>query len=126
MKLLLIPLLLLSLNLNAQENHPVANHPDNDTCTFYARNVITPAGDCYDCSYFRIIFSGGCKVTDYQLTIFNRWGELIFESDNPDLPWDGSYSDHGLVQDDVYFWQLKLTYEGEEERTHRGRVTVLK
>jgi gliding motility-associated-like protein len=30
-------------------------------------------------------------VTEYQLRIYNRWGEIIFESNNPEQKWDGTY-----------------------------------
>jgi len=58
--------------------------------------------------------------------IFNRWGELIFESYNPDVGWDGTY-DGIMVDDGVYVWQLQFGETMSEMRsTYRGHVTVLK
>ena len=98
----------------------------NEIVLFYVPNVITPDGDLYN-EVFRPVFTSGVDPFDYHLTIFNRWGEIIFESYNYDTGWNGHYGDGGLVPDGVYIWQIefgeKLT---DKKQTHRGHVTVLK
>ena len=42
------------------------------------------------------------KPYDYHMTIFNRWGEILFESYNFETGWDGHFGDGGLVKDGVY------------------------
>ncbi|MBN4071412.1 gliding motility-associated C-terminal domain-containing protein [Crocinitomix catalasitica] len=121
MKILILPLFLISFGVFAQEEHPIANHPDNDSCSFYLPNVVTPDGDCYDCHAFAPVFSGDCKYSDYSFTIFNRWGEIIFKSEKPDEKW---WCDE--FADGTYIWQLKFTTERGSKRKHRGHVTVLK
>ncbi|MBD3638086.1 MAG: gliding motility-associated C-terminal domain-containing protein, partial [Crocinitomicaceae bacterium] len=97
-----------------------------DVLVFYVPNAVTPDGDSFN-DEFKPIFSGGLDIYDYHLTIFNRWGEIIFESYNVDYGWNGHYGDGGLVQDGVYVWQLEFGETmSDKKHTHRGHVTVLK
>lgn len=93
---------------------------------FYVPNAITPDGDLFNESFFPV-FTSGVDPLDYHLTIFNRWGEIIFESYNFDYGWNGHYGDGGLVQDGVYVWQIEFGEKlSDKKQTHRGHVTVLK
>ncbi|MBL7896929.1 MAG: gliding motility-associated C-terminal domain-containing protein, partial [Crocinitomicaceae bacterium] len=93
---------------------------------FYVPNVFTPDGDPHN-QTFKPVISAGIDMYNYHLTIFNRWGEVIFESYNYDFGWDGTYGDQGLVQDGVYVWQIEYGEKYSDKReTHRGHVTVLK
>jgi gliding motility-associated-like protein len=93
---------------------------------FYVPNAITPDGDLFNES-FQPVFTSGVDPFEYHLTIFNRWGEIIFESYNFDAGWDGHYGDGGLVKDGVYIWQIEFGEKlSDKKQTHRGHVTVLK
>ena len=97
-----------------------------DVLIFYVPNIFTPDGNSYN-ENFMPVFSGGLDIYDYHLTIFNRWGEVIFESYNVAVGWDGHYGDGGLVQDGVYVWQLEFGETmSDKKHKHRGHVTVLK
>ena len=64
-------------------------------------------------------------VVEFQLLIFNRWGEVLFESTNRDIGWDG-YFQNRLVQSDVYVYRLNLTF-ANGEKTHRvGDITLIR
>lgn len=93
---------------------------------FYVPNAVTPDGDPHN-QTFKPVFTSGVDPWDYHLTIFNRWGEIIFESYNFDKGWDCTYGTGGVVQDGVYIWQIefgeKLT---DKKQLHRGHVTVLR
>lgn len=93
---------------------------------FYVPNAVTPDGDIHN-QTFKPVFTSGVDPWDYHLTIFNRWGEIVFESYNFDKGWDCSYGNNGTVQDGVYVWQIefgeKLT---DKKQLHRGHVTVLR
>ncbi|MCB9222933.1 MAG: gliding motility-associated C-terminal domain-containing protein [Crocinitomicaceae bacterium] len=93
---------------------------------FYVPNVFTPDGDLFNESFFPV-FTSGVDPYEYHLTIFNRWGETIFESFNYDFGWNGHYGDGGLVDDGVYIWQIEFGEKlSDKKQTHRGHVTVLK
>jgi len=93
---------------------------------FYVPNVFTPDGDPHN-QTFKPIITSGIDMYEYHLTIFNRWGEVLFESFNYDFGWDGTYGGQGLVEDGVYVWQIEFGEKLSDKRQkHRGHVTVLK
>jgi gliding motility-associated-like protein len=93
---------------------------------FYIPNTITPDGDLFNES-FQPVFTSGVDPYDFHMIIFNRWGEIIFETYNFDKGWDGHYGDGGLVEDGVYIWQIQFgEKQSDKLQTHRGHVTVLK
>jgi gliding motility-associated-like protein len=97
-----------------------------DVIIFYVPNVFTPDGDEYN-EDFSPVFTSGIDIYDFHLTIFNRWGETIFETFDPSKGWNGHYGDGGLVDDGTYIWQIQF-HETMSDRhhEHRGHVTVLK
>ncbi|TXF90974.1 T9SS type B sorting domain-containing protein [Neolewinella aurantiaca] len=75
--------------------------------------LITPNGDNVN-DEFRLYYNG--SVENYTLLIFNRWGQKIFSSDNPDLIWDGSIG--GEPQETgsyLYLMRFRLNGELKEE-----------
>ena len=93
---------------------------------FYIPNCFTPDGNAVN-QVFQPVFSEGFALGDYHLAIFNRWGEIIFESYNTGVGWNGTYADHGLVENGVYVWDLTLTDPASNLLArHKGHVTVLK
>jgi gliding motility-associated-like protein len=67
-----------------------------------AENII----QCYlNNDVFHPIFVG---VDQYHFSIFNRWGELIFESTDPNIGWDGYYRNELCKHDDMYESERKI------------------
>jgi gliding motility-associated-like protein len=71
----------------------------------YVPNTFTPDNNG-DNDYF---FPKGGNIVEYEMMIFNRWGELIFESDNFNDRWDGTYANGLPCPDGTYVW--KIIYE---------------
>jgi gliding motility-associated-like protein len=91
----------------------------------YVPNAFTPDEDGFNNTFYPVI-SGAFSDTGYEFLIFNRWGELIFESDIVGEGWDGFY--HGnKCQDGVYTWKLRVghTYDNEIEE-FVGHVSLLR
>jgi len=63
-------------------------------------------------------------VAEYHLMIFNRWGEMVFESHHQDIGWDGTYNGKPAKQD-VYIWKVKGTYSDGKGFTKTGDVTLM-
>ncbi|MBN4071468.1 gliding motility-associated C-terminal domain-containing protein, partial [Crocinitomix catalasitica] len=98
----------------------------DDIILFFVPNAFTPDGNQYN-NTFTPVITAGVDIYDYHLTIFNRWGEILFESYNPAYGWDGTYAQRGLVQDGVYVWQIQFGETMSDKRhLHRGHVTILK
>ncbi|MDI1233855.1 MAG: gliding motility-associated C-terminal domain-containing protein, partial [bacterium] len=61
----------------------------------------------------------------FHIELFNRWGELLWQTDNKYETWNGRYK-NGDCQQDVYAWVVKVTaYDGEEYR-YEGTVSLLR
>jgi gliding motility-associated-like protein len=95
-----------------------------DIFIIYVPNAFTPDGDGIN-DVFLPILSGLDPLT-YELMIFNRWGELIFETQNYGQSWDGYYK--GIMsQEDVYVWKIKVKDAiHNEKHDYIGHVTLLK
>lgn len=97
-----------------------------DIIIFYVPNIFTPDGDQYN-EFFQPKFFSGYDPYDFHMTIFNRWGEIVFETFNADKGWDGTYGDKGLVKDDTYIWFIEFKETNSDKlHKHRGHVTILK
>jgi gliding motility-associated-like protein len=87
----------------------------------YIPNAFTPNGDSFN-NYFK---AQGVNIIEFEMLIFNRWGEIVKTLSSLDQNWDGTY--HGVpVKDDVYVWQVRYVDLKEDAHTLRGHVTVLK
>lgn len=64
-------------------------------------------------------------VKDFRMRIFNRWGELVFESDDIRVGWDGYYRGQ-LSQQDVYVYQIWVRFVDNHEMQRRGDLTLFR
>lgn len=87
-------------------------------------NTFTPDGDEFN-NQFKPVFSKDRQIDNYSLLIFNRWGELIFESHDPEFGWDGTYHTE-FVQDGTYTWVIDIK-DGLKSKSERftGHVNKL-
>lgn len=73
---------------------------------FWVPNTFTPDNDDYN-ETFKPIFTTGFDPYNYGLYIYNRWGEMIFESHDTNVGWNGKYGiDSKLCQDGTYTWKI--------------------
>jgi gliding motility-associated-like protein len=88
-------------------------------------NAFTPNGDGLN-DFFSPLFP--CQVDDYELQIYNRWGEKVFQSAQLADAWDGNFKGKP-VPAEVYFWLLRYTENFNGQPTSRmmqGDVTLLR
>jgi gliding motility-associated-like protein len=67
----------------------------------------------------------GIKAGTYKLQIFNRYGEKIFESTDPEIGWNGYYRG-SLCNQDVYVWKCNCIFENGKIYKKIGNVTLLR
>lgn len=89
----------------------------------YVPNAFTPDGDGLNDGFFPNGF--GITQEDYTFFIFDRWGEIIYESHKIFEAWDGTYKGK-LVQNGVYVWKLLFQDINGEDHTKIGHVTIVK
>jgi gliding motility-associated-like protein len=88
--------------------------------SFYVPNAFTPNGDG-DNDFFQGI---GTFIKTYKMSIYDRWGLLIYQTDDYDKPWDGRLS--SPVQSDTYVYRINLTDFHDKEHVYIGHVTLVR
>lgn len=97
-----------------------------DVIVYYIPNTFTPDGDLFN-ETFKPVFQSGYDPYDFHLVIYNRWGEVVFETFDAAFGWDGSYGSLGLVESGVYVWSLDFKETMTDKRHNDyGHVTVIK
>lgn len=91
---------------------------------FFAPNAFTPDGDEHNQNWLPKI--QGVDVYDFDLFIFNRWGELIWENHDPSIGWDGTYNGK-LVQTGMYTWRARVKdLYNDASYEFNGSINILK
>lgn len=97
----------------------------NGQTVFYVPNAFTPNGDEHN-NIFIPVITTGFDPTDYTFVIYNRWGEIVFETFNIDEGWDGTFQGQ-VVQDGVYVWSINFKHNVEDNRfVRKGSVTLFR
>ncbi|PWL23410.1 MAG: hypothetical protein DCO96_16300, partial [Fluviicola sp. XM-24bin1] len=93
--------------------------------TIYVPNAFTPDGNGAN-EIFKPVMDG-FDPNDFELLIFNRWGNIIFESHNMEVGWDGTFARQDYqVQDGVYTWKITAGLEySNDTKIFVGHVTLL-
>lgn len=86
---------------------------------FYVPNSFTPNNDAVN-DVFNFY---GYNYNSPQMFIFNRWGELLFQSET--IGWDGTYKNN-LCQDDVYVYMIRWYDKNNKFYQKIGHVTLLR
>lgn len=85
-------------------------------------NAFTPNNDNRN-DFFNVVFRGNIQVREFQ--IFNRWGQLVYNNDNPSEGWDGTFNGNPAPSD-VFLYKLVLLYPDGSERRKNGEVTLIR
>jgi gliding motility-associated-like protein len=92
-----------------------------DISTLYVPNVFTPNNDGVN----DMFFTPNTHIVKYDLTIFNRWGQLLFSSEDPLKGWDGTFNGQ-IVPDGVYVYILNAKGADEVVYKKTGHITIIK
>ena len=91
--------------------------------TFFIPNAFTPDGDGINDT-----FTGtGTFINQFEMSIFDRWGNLIYKTDDINKPWDGKVN-HGneTAQRDAYVYVMKVIDIKMTKHNYKGIVTLVK
>ena len=92
-----------------------------DETTFYIPDAFSPDGNNRN----DIFIPKGLNVTDFEMYIYNRWGELIFQTNDFNNGWDGKY-EGSECQQDVYVWLIRWRDVNNKPSQSIGHVTLLR
>jgi len=88
-------------------------------------NAFTPNGDGTNDDFFGKGFLYG--VTDFKMTIWNRWGEMIYETSNPNDKWNGEKRNAGgMSPEGVYIYTVSFTGPRGEAKEFKGYATLVR
>ncbi|NVO01432.1 MAG: gliding motility-associated C-terminal domain-containing protein [Bacteroidetes bacterium] len=86
-------------------------------CDLIVPNVITPNNDAYNDNF---VVKNLEFYPNSQLSIFNRWGKIIYETDNYQNNWNGDQLAEG-----VYFYILRVPVKNQKEKEYHGTITLI-
>ncbi|MFT5183704.1 MAG: gliding motility-associated-like protein [Flavobacteriales bacterium] len=89
--------------------------------SIYIPNAFSPNGDDQN----EILFIRGENLTSVYLTIYDRWGEMVFETSSQNIGWDGTYKGKP-VDPAVFVYYLEATCVGGVDYFDKGNITVIK
>lgn len=91
---------------------------------FFAPTAFTPDGNELNNLWKPVIT--GIDIYDYNLFIYNRWGEVVWESHDPSQGWDGTFNGR-YVANDTYIWTATIKNPYADDRIElNGHLSVLK
>jgi gliding motility-associated-like protein len=90
----------------------------------YIPNTFTPNGDELN-NEFKPTLSGSVAEENYSLYIYNRWGELLFESHNKNVGWNGAFGNK-ICMPDTYIWKIEFKDTmNKEKHMKTGHVNLV-
>jgi gliding motility-associated-like protein len=101
--------------------------PYEDAIIYYIPNTFTPDGNEFN-NIFLPVFTAGIDFHTFEMSIFNRWGEVIFYSDDPTRGWEGTFGNQGLdVQSGVYTYLISFkTPQLDDRQIITGHVNLIR
>ena len=117
------------INYSAIKTVRIGHEKPVEEFSYKLPNVFTPNGDGYN-DVFEPIVTGIDLIVSAKTVIFNRWGNILWDTDDPLIQWDGKSK---LTKMDcpsgTYFYVCDITYQGEtgEEKLHlQGSITIVR
>jgi gliding motility-associated-like protein len=89
----------------------------------YIGNAFTPNGDGFNDTFKPYL--EGVLSEGFSFKIFNRWGELVFHSNNRDAAWDGIFNGEPATID-TYVYTVEGFYVGDIDFSEKGNVTLIR
>ncbi len=99
-------------------------HPE---FSFTFKNAFTPNGDGINDTFNGIGFGFDLSsdINQYNMKIYDRWGELIFETNDLANGWDGSLNGKKL-ESEAFVYSISITDTNAQKHTFRGTVTLVR
>jgi gliding motility-associated-like protein len=89
----------------------------------FVPNTFTPDGNEFNQDFG--IYVDGIDIYSFKMSIFNRWGEVVWENNDPTIAWDGSYNGR-VVPSGTYTWKIIAKDKiNDDQYTWHGYVNVL-
>jgi gliding motility-associated-like protein len=91
---------------------------------FYAPNSFTPDNDEHNPTWKFSV--AGMDLSNFELSVYNRWGEVIWQTFDANAEWDGTYKGQ-LVDSGMYNWKARFKKFGKEDyQIKTGNVNIIR
>jgi gliding motility-associated-like protein len=91
---------------------------------YYVPNTFIPDGNGTNEIWY-VVFSDPGAIKKFQVQVFDRWGELIYQSTDLTQGWDGTYLGR-KAQDGTYTWKLTFSQDDYKVYEKLGHVNLLR
>lgn len=95
---------------------------DKKPAPVFIPNCFTPNGDGINDGFMPM---GMDEMSSYQMMIFTKWGQLIFETENPSEKWDGKINS-AVIEDGTYLYMLRGTDCHLQKHYYNGTVNLIR
>ena len=118
--------LIVSTNMGCIDSTSIAIAPQKGGI-YYIPNSFSPEGDPFN-QIFRPVFTAGFDIYNYNMQIYNRWGDIIFETNNLEIGWDGSYGVNGAdALPGTYTYKINIKVPENDDRVViSGHVNLIR
>ncbi len=117
------------VNYSAIKTVRIGHEVPTEDFSFVLPNVITPNSDGYN-DIFEPIVTGADLIVSAKTVIFNRWGNVLCDTDDPFIRWDGKTKQTKMdCPPGTYFYVCDITYmgaTGEEKLRLQGSITIVR
>ena len=115
--------MLVAVDTNGCVDTAIQQYIQREIIRLNVPNAFTAGDDGYN-DGFKPVFSSPDLISTYQLDIFNRWGELIYTTNNQYDAWDGTYQGKAC-QSGAYSWKIRYTDYQKTSKDVHGHVILL-
>jgi gliding motility-associated-like protein len=92
-------------------------------CEILVPNSFTPNEDDRNDYFFPVL---QCEYSYYNMTIFDRWSNTVFITNNPNGRWDGRFKGN-LCPDDIYVYRIETIEKGSERKSvSKGQISLFR
>ena len=88
----------------------------------YIPNAFTPNNDSRNDVFKPLIFG---NLVKYEFNVYNRWGQLVYETNSTDGRWDGDYKGEPAPSG-VFVWYAKANMINGTQIEQKGNVTLVR
>ena len=92
--------------------------------SFYIPNAFSPDGDGIN-DVFKISSVNNTSFSGFNFLIFNRWGEVVFKSDDSNSEWDGTQNGK-LSKEGLYVWKINYIDGNNIYQDHSGHIHLIR
>lgn len=115
-----------AVQANAQysppDTHSPAQEPDSNRLELLIPNAFSPNNDGHN-DVFKIINFRQQTLVEFK--VFNRWGTVLFKTDDPKAGWDGTYQNKDQALG-IYGYLIRIGYPEGVVETYKGTVTLIR